>query len=126
MSPVPSTAQYVMVQCALQESALAQEAAAYKVQHPLTEQEPHMADWNGGIGMQQISWLEQQLQAAAEAQERVVVACHHPLGQGETLCPHSAYIVLYSGHYAGSKLPSASLVQHHRCDSCLHGRQACA
>ena len=78
----------------MQESALAQEAAAYKAQHPLTEQEPHMTDWNGGIGFQQFAWLDQQLQEAAAAQEQVIIACHHQLGHGEVAACQTASDVL--------------------------------
>ena len=65
---------------------MGQETVAFKAQHPCTEQEPHIVDWNGGIGKQQFAWLSEQLQQAAAAQERVIIACHHQLGQGESCC----------------------------------------
>lgn len=66
-----------------QESALGQETVAYTQQHPLAEQEPQMTGWNGGISKQQFAWLADQLKQATADHERVIIACHHQLGQGE-------------------------------------------
>ena len=74
-----------------QDSELGQEAVTYKQQHPLTEEEPHMTDWNGGIGKQQLAWLSAELQQAAASQQRVILACHHQLGQGMLCCGCTAY-----------------------------------
>ena len=61
---------------------LAQEAAAFKAEHPMSPAEPQMADWNGGVGSHQLAWLKEQLANAQESQERVIVACHHQIGKG--------------------------------------------
>ncbi|KAJ8601671.1 hypothetical protein CTAYLR_007472 [Chrysophaeum taylorii] len=50
-------------------------AESYLEAHPATERDPHMTGWNGGIGDDQLAWLEAQL---AEAQS-VVLATHHPI-----------------------------------------------
>ena len=65
-----------------QDSPLAQEAAQFKSQHPMSAEEPHMADWNGGIGSAQLAWLREQLARAQHDQERIIVACHHQIGKG--------------------------------------------
>ncbi len=36
------------------DSALGREAAEYLVAHPLSDEEPHMHCWNGGIGRAQL------------------------------------------------------------------------
>lgn len=38
--------------------------------------------WNGGASDAQLDWLARELAAAADAGERVVAACHHPLVPG--------------------------------------------
>jgi len=35
--------------------------------------------WGGGIGAEQLAWMERECDAAAKAGERVVCACHYPL-----------------------------------------------
>jgi len=35
--------------------------------------------WNGGIGREQMSWLERQLDEAERSQVNVIIACHFPL-----------------------------------------------
>lgn len=35
--------------------------------------------WNGGIGMEQLSWLERKLEKATEIHENVILFCHFPL-----------------------------------------------
>lgn len=72
---------YQLLLCT-QGSALAQEAAAFKAEHPMSPAEPQMVDWNGGIGSHQLVWLKEQLSDANTSQERVIVACHHQIGKG--------------------------------------------
>jgi manganese-dependent ADP-ribose/CDP-alcohol diphosphatase len=36
-------------------------------------------DWNGGIGQEQLDWLQDRLLRAARAGERVIVFCHFPV-----------------------------------------------
>ena len=48
-------------------------------------EQPNANDWNGGIGSEQISWLEKQLKQAAAKNLNVVVFCHYPL------LPHEAH-----------------------------------
>lgn len=35
--------------------------------------------WNGGLGAEQMSWLEMELKAAVEAFEKVIISCHYPV-----------------------------------------------
>ena len=62
----------------------------------MSDEEPQMADWNGGIGSAQLGWLKEQLALAKLSGERVVVACHHQIGQGVTACLHH---ILHSAAY---------------------------
>ncbi|KAA6427520.1 MAG: hypothetical protein FRX49_02183 [Trebouxia sp. A1-2] len=73
------------------DSKLAQEAAHFKAQHPMSDEEPQMADWNGGIGSAQSGWLNEQLALAKLLGERVIVACHHQIGQGAARKTHMAW-----------------------------------
>ncbi len=36
-------------------------------------------DWSGGMGQEQIAWLEEKLTAARAAGEKVILFCHYPL-----------------------------------------------
>ena len=63
----------------------------------MSDEEPQMADWNGGIGSAQLGWLNEQLTLAKLSGERVIVACHHQIGQGATACLYS--FVLHGGAY---------------------------
>ena len=38
-----------------------------------------LADYNGGLGTEQIEWLKSELQLARKAGERVVLCCHYPI-----------------------------------------------
>ncbi|KAK9838821.1 hypothetical protein WJX74_003943 [Apatococcus lobatus] len=74
-----------------QDSKLGEEAAAYQEAHPLSEQEPHMHGWNGGIGSDQMRWLRQQLQRADADGVNVICSCHHQLGPGAARATHMAW-----------------------------------
>ncbi len=63
----------------------------------MSDEEPQMADWNGGIGSAQLTWLNEQLALAKLSGERVIVACHHQIGQGATACLYS--FILHSDAY---------------------------
>ncbi|GAX74983.1 hypothetical protein CEUSTIGMA_g2429.t1 [Chlamydomonas eustigma] len=69
----------------------AQEAAEYLKNHPQTDQDPQMTDWNGGVGQKQMSWLKSELAAAAAAGEKVITAGHHPIGEGSSRRTHTAW-----------------------------------
>ena len=56
------------------------EARKYEQEHPLSEEEPQMVPWNGGVSQRQLRWLECELCGAAAAGERVIVAAHHQFG----------------------------------------------
>ena len=93
----------------------------------MSDEEPQMADWNGGIGSAQLGWLNEQLALAKLSGERVIVACHHQIGQGATTCLHSlahrgAYRTLDCRQCAKASLQSA--VQQAGCvrkmGLCLH------
>jgi len=43
------------------------------------EGRPQAQPWNSAIGRAQLAWLEEQLQAATDARQRVLVACHLPV-----------------------------------------------
>ncbi|KAK9838820.1 hypothetical protein WJX74_003943 [Apatococcus lobatus] len=73
------------------DSKLGEEAAAYQEAHPLSEQEPHMHGWNGGIGSDQMRWLRQQLQRADADGVNVICSCHHQLGPGAARATHMAW-----------------------------------
>lgn len=64
------------------------EAEGFLKAHPLSEDEPQMSTWNGGIGRAQRAWLLDELAAAERAAERVIVALHHPLVSGAAPATH--------------------------------------
>jgi predicted phosphodiesterase len=43
------------------------------------ENKPNFHDWNGGLGANQLAWLEQQLQHAETKKLKVAVFCHYPI-----------------------------------------------
>ena len=99
----------------------------------MSDEEPQMADWNGGIGSAQLGWLNEQLALAKLSGERVIVACHHQIGQGATACLHSlahreAYRTLDCRQCAKASLQSA--VQQAGCvrkmGLCLHHSIVCS
>jgi len=46
---------------------------------------PNIVSWNGGLGQEQLNWMEQQLNQATENGERVGIYCHFPvLGHSNT------------------------------------------
>lgn len=59
--------------------------------HPLGPQHPQMSAWNGGITRRQLAWLQGELAAAEAAGERVVLACHHQVGEGAARATHMAW-----------------------------------
>ncbi len=67
------------------------EARAYEAAHLISEKEPQMSPWNGGVSEQQMKWLKEQLKAAEAAGRRVIVAAHHPLGTGAGRATHMAW-----------------------------------
>jgi hypothetical protein len=69
----------------------AAEAAAFLAARPLSEAEPQMQPWNGGVASAQLAWLEERLAAAAAAGRRVVVAGHHQVGAGAARPTHMAW-----------------------------------
>ena len=58
------------------------EARSYEAAHPLSEQDPQMSSWNGGISQKQLEWLREELERAESAGQRVIVAAHHQFGRG--------------------------------------------
>lgn len=44
-----------------------------------TAGKPNSYKWNGGMSQQQISWLEKQLKAAENNNQKVAIFCHYPL-----------------------------------------------
>ena len=43
------------------------------------EGKPNFYDWNGGIGIKQQEWLENELQFATSKKQKVAIFCHYPL-----------------------------------------------
>jgi predicted phosphodiesterase len=43
------------------------------------ENKPNFYEWNGGIGSQQLEWLEKELQNATTKKQKVAIFCHYPL-----------------------------------------------
>jgi predicted phosphodiesterase len=40
---------------------------------------PNFHEWNGGIGSEQIKWLEKELESAGREKQKVAIFCHYPL-----------------------------------------------
>lgn len=59
--------------------------------HPLSDADPQMSGWNGGITQRQLAWLRGELAAAEAAGERVIVASHHQVGRGGARDTHLAW-----------------------------------
>ena len=43
------------------------------------ENKPNYFEWNGGIGKEQLKWMEEQLNDARKKQQKVILFCHYPL-----------------------------------------------
>jgi hypothetical protein len=56
--------------------------------------------WNGGLGREQIRWLESRLKAADRAGERVIVFCHFPVfpEDAHNLWNHQEAVNVLSSH----------------------------
>ncbi|WP_336778371.1 metallophosphoesterase [Pantoea sp. USHLN256] len=57
-------------------------------------QQPQAKPWNGAVGSQQLTWIEQQLLQAAQQGEKVVVFGHYPLA------PHNSHNLLNGSELA--------------------------
>lgn len=44
-----------------------------------TADKPNAYEWNGGMSRQQITWLDQQLEASQNKYQKVAIFCHYPL-----------------------------------------------
>jgi hypothetical protein len=64
---------------------------AFMAAHPMSEADPQMSSWNGGITRRQLEWLQRELSAAEVAGERVIACSHHQLGQGAARPTHMAW-----------------------------------
>ncbi len=53
--------------------------AFQQAQHYYAEHQLEAPKWNGAIGTDQLTWLEQTLEKACEAEESVVLFCHFPV-----------------------------------------------
>ncbi len=58
------------------------EAREYEKAHPLSQEEPQMSPWNGGLSKKQTEWLTNELKTAESAGDKVIIACHHQFGFG--------------------------------------------
>eukprot|EP00210_Caulerpa_lentillifera_P004410 g4207.t1 len=52
---------------------------------------PSVQRWNGGIASQQMNWLVDVLERSKVNNEKVIVACHHPVGEGSARLTHMAW-----------------------------------
>jgi len=43
------------------------------------EKRKNVQPWNGGIGAQQLQWMENEIRKAAERSKNVIIFTHHPL-----------------------------------------------
>ncbi|MFV0592345.1 MAG: metallophosphoesterase [Draconibacterium sp.] len=43
------------------------------------EGKPNYHEWNGGIGKEQLRWMESQLKEAQTTEQKVILFCHYPL-----------------------------------------------
>lgn len=92
----------------------AAETRAFQAAHPMSDDFPHMHDWNGGLTSRQLQWLEDTLNKAQSEGEKILVVCHHPLGRGSSpdeylawnheevvdlLTRHSCVKAVLHGHY---------------------------
>eukprot|EP00741_Cyanophora_paradoxa_P009683 tig00001590_g9381.t1 len=88
-------------------------ARAWLESHPLAEFENAQA-WNGGVGREQLEWVEDALQRSDAAGERVLVLSHLPLlaeaARGDHVCwnagevretleAHASVKAVLAGHY---------------------------
>lgn len=62
-----------------QGSQQSKEADTYLKNHPLTDKDPHMVSWNGGITSSQMRWFCEQLDEAKENGLHVVICSHHQI-----------------------------------------------
>ncbi len=75
-----------------------------------TENRPQAKTWNGGLGKEQMDWLEKTLASAAREQQRVIVFCHFPVFPGGShnlwndmevlalLKRHPSVVAYFAGH----------------------------
>eukprot|EP00798_Chlamydomonas_sp_ICE-L_P004959 gene4959-34739_t len=74
-----------------EDSQQMKEARAYWESHPLSDSKPNMMEWNGGLSQEQMRWLDSELAAAEAAEEKLVVASHHPIGKD---CARPTHMVI--------------------------------
>jgi hypothetical protein len=73
------------------DSEPARESAAYLAANPLSEKNPHMIPWNGGITKRQMAWLKAEIRRAERRGKLVLVACHHPIHPDSARKSHLAW-----------------------------------
>lgn len=55
-------------------------AAAIKMREELLKNKtPQAAEWNAGIGKEQLRWIDEELTAAATAKQPAILFCHYPI-----------------------------------------------
>lgn len=75
-----------------------------------------MIGWNGGIGAEQMRWLQSELSQAEAQGQRVIVASHHPLGLGCARRGHMAWNFReISNILVGSKAVALAISGHDHC-----------
>lgn len=69
------------------------------------EGKPNLYNWNGGIGQNQLKWLENELQNSKTKNLKVAVFCHYPLLPFEAHALwNSEEVLTILNHYNGVKL----------------------
>ena len=67
------------------------EAREYEQAHPLSEKEPQMSPWNGGLSKIQLEWLQNELKIADASGEKIIIGSHHQFGCGAARPTHMAW-----------------------------------
>jgi len=84
-------------------SAREREAAAYMLAH---DGEARVKRYNGGVGAEQMRWLEAELARAARLRCRLIVASHHCLARGACRETHRAW----NGDEVAARLEASGVV----------------
>lgn len=77
--------------CAQPEAPPPRFMQAFLTAQPMSDANPQMSSWNGGISQRQLAWLCDELSAAEAAGERVIACSHHQVGRGAARATHMAW-----------------------------------
>jgi len=68
-----------------------EEARKFEKARPMSDANPQMSSWNGGVSKRQLAWLQAELREAEASNQRVIVAAHHQFGLGAARSTHMAW-----------------------------------